>query len=162
MTREQDIRIPSEQRIHDVTSKPFFFLFPLSSSPPPPLFFWRVHPRSTLLTNFMYTIEYRQLQSQHCTPAFQLFAIYLYVLFFWLCLWQMKIPGPGIKSSLQWQSKLLQWQCWNLSLLHHKELLWCFLLRAVYSDPFAIFKFFFLLNCMTHVYILNSDPLSEV
>ena len=43
--------------------------------------------------------------------------------FFWLCLWHVKVPGPGIELAPQQRPEPLQWQWWQcgiLNLLCHK------------------------------------------
>ena len=41
-------------------------------------------------------------------------------LFFWLHLWHVEVPGPGIEPTPQQQPKLQQWQCWIPNLLSYK------------------------------------------
>ena len=42
------------------------------------------------------------------------------IFFFWLCLWHLQVPRPGIKPTSQQQSGLLQQQCWILNQLCHQ------------------------------------------
>ena len=46
-------------------------------------------------------------------------------LFFWgggeLYPWHVEVPRPGVEPASQQQPKPLQWQCWILNALHHKE-----------------------------------------
>ena len=42
-----------------------------------------------------------------------------HIYIFWLCLWHMLVPGPGIKPMPQQHPKRLWWQCQILNLLCH-------------------------------------------
>ena len=44
-----------------------------------------------------------------------------YLFFFWLSLQHTEVTWPGIKTAPKQEPELLQWQCWILNPLHHKE-----------------------------------------
>ena len=69
----------------------------------------------------MFTLILKVVSDKFLHWKVTLFLLSFFLLFknlFWLHLWHVEVPGPGIKFKLQLWPVPQLWQCWILNLLH--------------------------------------------
>ena len=70
----------------------------------------------------IYMVTHLQNSLAHDKKPKKKSLIFVFFCLFWPHPWHVEVPRPGIEPPQQ-QPQLLQWQCWILNPLHHRELL---------------------------------------